>query len=80
MTPKQIVMLLWEYRVKWLGAGIGKRTTVQIECPHIISIRFPTEDVELETDHSCGMVLKLARSGAIGHNAGPLSRFWSAKL
>jgi hypothetical protein len=62
--------------------AIGKRTTVQIECPHIIGplgANQTTEDEELGTDHRCGMEPTTARHGIIDHNAGPLSRFWSAK-
>jgi hypothetical protein len=36
---------------------MGKRTTVQIECPHIIGglpANPTTEDEELGTDHGCG--------------------------
>jgi hypothetical protein len=62
---------------KWLGAAIGKRTTVQIECPHIIEedllVILTTEDEELGTDHGCGIVTTKARSGTIDHYAGPLS-------
>jgi hypothetical protein len=83
MTPKQVAILLREYRSKWLGQVISKRTTVQIECPYIID-RLPadltTEDEELGTNHGCGIVTMTARSGAIDHYAGPLSRYWSAKL
>jgi hypothetical protein len=60
-----------------------KRTTVQIECPHIIIGLFPnptTKDEELGTDHVRGMVVTTARPGTIDHNVGPLSRFWSAEL
>jgi hypothetical protein len=57
---------------------MDNRTRVQIECPHIIEI-FPvgltTKDKELGTDHCHGMVVTTARSGAIGHDAGPLSRY-----
>jgi hypothetical protein len=83
MTPKQVAILLREYRVKWLGAAKGRRTTVQIKCPHIIDFlptNLTTEDEELGTDHSCGWTVTMARSGTIEHNAGPLSRYWSAKL
>jgi hypothetical protein len=68
---------------KWLGAAIGKRTTVQIECPHIIEellAILTTEDEELGTDHGYGIVTTTAWSGTIDHYAGPLSRYWSAKL
>jgi hypothetical protein len=81
MTPKVVAMLLQEYRVKWLGAPISKRTTVQIECPHIIgdlSANPTTEDEELGTDHGCGMVATTAGTGTIDLNVVPLSRYWSA--
>jgi hypothetical protein len=68
---------------KWLGTAIGKRTIVQIECPHIIDGlpgNLTTEDEELGTDHGCGMVQTTIGPRTIGHNAGPLSRYWSAKL
>ena len=61
---------------------IGKRTTVQIECPHIIgplAANQTTEYEELGTDHRCGMEATTARPGIIDYNAGPLSRFWSTK-
>jgi hypothetical protein len=68
---------------KWLGTATGKRTTVQIECPHIIEElqAIPTtEDEELGIDHGCGIVPTTARSVTIDQYAGPLSRYWSAKL
>jgi hypothetical protein len=84
VTPKQVAILLREYRVKWLGAAIGKRTTVQIDCPHIIEqdllAILTTEDEELGTDHGCGMIVTTAPPGTIDNYAGPLSRYWSAKL
>ena len=59
---------------------MDSRTRVQIECPYIIGI-FPvgltTKDKELRTDHCHGMVVTTAGSGAIGHDAGPLSRYWN---
>jgi hypothetical protein len=77
MTPKEVAILLREYRVKMLGAAIGKRTTVQIECPHIIQqdplVILTTENEELRTGHGCGIVTTTAWSGTIYHNAGPLS-------
>ena len=54
-----------------------RRTTVQIECPHIIDELPATkaaEDEELGTDHSCVLVVTSARPRTIDHNAGPLSR------
>ena len=62
---------------------MGKRTAVQIECPHIIDGRPTnptTEDDELGTNHGCGMVETIIGPRTIEHNAGPLSRFWSTKL
>jgi hypothetical protein len=81
--PKRLRFYCRNIGSKWLGAAIGKRTTVQIECPHIIetiSADPTTEDEELGTDHGCGIVTTTARSGTIDHYAGPLSRYWSAKL
>jgi hypothetical protein len=85
MTAKGVAILLREYRSKWLGVAIGKRTTAQIECPHIIEEDafeiLTTEDEELGTDHGYGIVVTTtARSGTIDHCAGPLTRYWSAKL
>ena len=60
-----------------------KRTTVQIECPHIIDdlpANMTTEDEELGTDYGCGLVATSGQSRTIDHNAGPHSRYWSAKL
>ena len=60
-----------------------KRTTVQIEGPHIIDelpVNTAAEDEQLGTGHGCGLVATSARSMAIDHNAGPLSRNWSEKL
>ena len=57
---------------------MGNRTSVQIEGPHIIEGRpadLTTKDEELGTDQRHGMVVTTARSGAIGHDAGPLSRY-----
>ena len=76
MTPTEVAILLWEYRSKWLGAAIGKLTTVQIESPHIVD-DFPanptTEDEELGTDHGCGWVVTIIGPRTIDHNARPLS-------
>jgi hypothetical protein len=60
-----------------------ERTTVQIECPHIIDglpANPTTEDEELGTDHCCGRVVAIIGPRTIEHNAGPLLRYWSAKL
>jgi hypothetical protein len=70
---------------RWLGAAIGKRTTVQIECPHIIgalpaNLNLTTEDEELGADHSYGMVVTTARSRTVDYNAGPISQYWSAEV
>jgi hypothetical protein len=62
---------------------MGKRTTVQIECPHIVDslpANPTTEDEELGTDHGDGWVVTIIRPRTIEHNAGPLSRYWNAKL
>ena len=83
MIPTEVVILLREYWVKWPKAAKGKRTTVQIKCPHIIDglpINLTTENDEFGTSHGCGWVVTSARSGTIDHDAGPLSRYWSTKL
>jgi hypothetical protein len=62
---------------------MGKRTIVQIKCPHIIEnipADLTTKDEELGTDHGCGMVGTTIGPRTIDDNAGPLSRYWSAKL
>lgn len=67
---------------KWLGAAIGKHTTIQIECPHIIEntlVGPTTEDEELRTDHGRGMIRTTIRSRTINHDTGPLSRYWSTR-
>jgi hypothetical protein len=55
MTPNEVAILLREQKKsKWLGAATCKRTTVRIECPHIIESFFAsptTEDKEFGTDH-----------------------------
>jgi hypothetical protein len=83
MTPTKVAISLRDIGSEWLGATIGHRTTVQIECPHIIhgipAIR-TTKDEELGTDHVCSIVGTTARAGTIDQNAGPLSHSWSAKL
>ena len=59
---------------------MDNRTRVQIECPHIIEkilVGLTTEDKELGTDHCHSMVVTAAGSEAIGHDADPLSRYWS---
>jgi hypothetical protein len=63
---------------------MGNRTRVQVECPHVIedSPADPTtatKDKELGTDYCHGMVVTVAGSGTIGHDAGPLSRYWSTR-
>jgi len=83
MTPKQDVILLREYQIKWLGAATGNHTRVQIECPHIIEglpANPTTEDEELGTDYGCGMVVTTIVPRTIDDHAGPLSRYLSAKL
>ena len=64
---------------------MGKRTTVQIECPHIIdcfpaNLKQTTEDEKLGADRIYGIVVPTAWSGTIDNNAGPHARYWSAKL
>jgi hypothetical protein len=63
---------------------MGNRTRVQIECPHVIEVKedilvdLPTtKDKELGSDYCHGMVVTAAGSGTTGHDAGPLSRYWS---
>jgi hypothetical protein len=61
---------------------MGNRTRVQIECPHIIEklpVGLTTKDKQLGTDHCHGVVVTTAGSRAIGHDAGPLSRYWSTR-
>jgi hypothetical protein len=61
---------------------MGKRTRVQIKCPHIIqnhAAGLTTEDEELGTDHRHGMVKPIdgTANTTFDRDAGPLSRFWS---
>ena len=85
MTPNEVAIALRNIGSKWLRESIGKRMTVQIECPHIIG-SIPadsdptTEDEELGTDHGRGIIAMTIGQRTIDHNAGPLSRYWSAKL
>ena len=84
MTPNEDLILLWTYLVKWLREVMGKRTTIQIKCPHIIkipvSVTVPaTEDEELGTDQRRGVVATTAGLGTIDHDAGPLSRYWNGR-
>jgi hypothetical protein len=61
---------------------MGKRTSVQVECPHIIQelpVDLTTKDEELGTDHRHGMAVTTDGPRTIGHDAGPLSRYWSAR-
>jgi len=61
---------------------MGNRTSVQIEGPHIIKGRpanLTTKDEELGTDQRHGMVVTTAGSRAVGHDAGPLVRYWSKR-
>ena len=67
---------------KWIGAAIGKRTTIQIECPHIIEntlVGPTTEDEELGTDYGRSMVRTAVGPRTIDHDAGPLSRYYSTR-
>jgi len=60
----------------------AKRTTIQIECPHIIKtllVNLATEDEEIGTNQSHGMVITTAGPRTIDHDAGPLSRYWNAR-
>ena len=68
--------------LKSLRVAKGKRTAVQIECPHIIDgppINLTTKDKEFETNHGCGWVLTATGPRTIDYNVGPFLRFWSAK-
>ena len=61
---------------------MGIRTRVQIECPNVIKkllVYETTEDEELGTDHRRGMAVASGGPRAIGHYAGPLSRYWCAR-
>jgi hypothetical protein len=61
---------------------MNNRTSVQIECPNVIeniSVGLTTKDKELGTDRCHGMVVTTAGSGTVGHDAGPLSRYWSTR-
>ncbi len=61
----------------------SKRTTIQIQRPYIIQIPLidpgATEDEEIGTNQSHGMVVTTAGPVTIDHDAGPLSRYWNAK-
>ena len=76
MTPTQGANLLRDIGSEWLRETIGKRTTVQIECPHIIhnlrAANLTTKYEELGTHYVCGVVTTTARPGAADQNAGPL--------
>ena len=59
-----------------------KRTTIHIKCPDIIKtplFGLATEDEEIGTNQSDGMVATTAGPGIIDHDAGPLSRYWKAR-
>jgi hypothetical protein len=61
---------------------MDKRTSVQIECPHIIKGRptdLTTKDEELRTDQRHGMIATTTGSRTIDHDAGPLARYWSKR-
>jgi hypothetical protein len=62
---------------------MGNRTRVHIECPYIIK-KFPedvtTKDEELGTDHRRGVIVTSGGPRTIDHDAGPLSRYWSARI
>ena len=80
MSPKQDLILLRGVVSKCVKTAMGKRTRVQIKCPHIIQT-FPfdltTEDKELGTDHCRSMAITTDGPGTIDYDAGPLSRYWS---
>jgi len=60
----------------------SKRTTIQIQSPDIIKTRLvghATEDEEIGTNQSDGMVATTAGPGTINHDAGPHSRYWKAR-
>jgi hypothetical protein len=65
--------------------SMGKRTKVQVKCPHVIQ-EFPVdlttededsvvEEEEVGTDHRNGMAVATNRPGSIGQDAGPPSRY-----
>jgi hypothetical protein len=57
---------------------MGKRTSVQVECPHIIQelpIDLTTKDKELGTDHRDRMAITTGGPGTINQDAGPLPRY-----
>ena len=61
----------------------GKRTTIQIQCPDIIKMPLidpgATEDEEIGTNQSHGMVVTTAGPRTIDGDAGPFSRHWNAR-
>jgi hypothetical protein len=55
---------------------MGKRTRVQVECPHIIQklpVHLTTKDEELGTYHRHGMPITTFGTGTIDPDAGPHS-------
>ena len=61
---------------------MGNRTRVHIECPYIIRklpVDVTTEDEELGIDHRRGVVVASGGPRTIDQDAGPLSRYWSAR-
>jgi len=57
---------------------------IQIQCPDIIITPLidpgpATEDEEIGTNQSHGMVATTTGPVTIDHGAGPLSRYWNAK-
>jgi len=60
----------------------GKLTTIQIQCPDIITtplIPVAAEDEEIGTNQSHGMVVTTAGPGTLDDDASPLSRYWNAR-
>ena len=55
---------------------MGERTSVQVECPHIVQklpVDLTTEDEESRTNHRHRMAITTDGPGTIDHDAGPLS-------
>ncbi len=60
----------------------GKRTTIHIECPYVIKTPLfgpATENEEIGTNQSHGMLVTTAGPGTIDHDEGPLSRYWNVR-
>ncbi len=56
---------------------------IQIQCPDIIKTPLigpgATEDEDIGTNQSHGMVETTAGPGPIGHDAGPALRYWNGR-